>query len=84
MTEEATPRLTKIMLDSEKEDHFVLIDKAEIITIQAQHPVESQLHLAGENSLGVVRVFLRQVSAPFQFVRNTTAEVEALVTELSS
>lgn len=75
-------RLQKIILDADKEDHFVFIDKEKIKAIQVQLPIESNLHLSGDRSLGVLRVFVDGMSHPFQFTRNTKEEVEVLVSQL--
>lgn len=80
---ESVSRLQKIMLDGEDSNHFVLIDKTAIKAIQVQLPtLSSSLHLQGENSLGVVRVFVENMTAPFQFTRNTAEELEDLVEQL--
>lgn len=75
-------RLTRVVLDSKQQDHFVFIDKTQIKAVQVQLPIESNLHLSGDRSLGVLRVFVEGMSHPFQFTRDTKEEIEELVTQL--
>lgn len=75
-------RLTRIELDSDCDEHFVYIDKSEIIAIQVQLPISSSLALQGEGSLGAVRVFCKELPAPFQFTRETADEIEEVVKQL--
>lgn len=78
----ANENLTKIKLDSERADHFVYVDKREIIVLQVQYPIISTLQLQSDNALGIVRLFLKGVSAPFQFTRQTVEEIDELVGQL--
>lgn len=77
--------LKKIVLDTEKKDHYVFIDLEAIRAIQVQLPIETSSLIAvqGEGSVGIIRVYLTNMSAPFQFTRQTAREIEALAEELT-
>jgi hypothetical protein len=75
--------LTKIALDSNRDDHYVYIDKTAIKAIQVQLPaVTTLIAIQGDGAVGVVRLFLNGLTAPFQFTRTTADEVWDVVKQL--
>jgi hypothetical protein len=75
-------RLTKIELNSGKDDLFIYIDKTKINAIQVQTPLESDVELLEDNSLGLIRIFCEGIPAPFQLTRKTAEELDVVIAQL--
>ena len=75
-------RLTKITLNSDKDDLFIYIDKTKINALQVQTPLESTIETLEDNSLGLIRIFCDGINAPFQLTRKTVEELEDVLEQL--
>ena len=76
-------RLTKINLNSNANDQFVYVDISKITSIHVQLPLTSNLvSLVEEKQLGIVRIFVVDMPAPFQFTRTSREEIDEVLAQL--
>lgn len=73
--------LIKIALNSGKEDLLLYVDPKKVVAIQVQMPLESALIQDG-SSLGMVKIFCKDVTYPFQITRNTKKEIDEVLSQL--